>query len=54
MPASEVERITNERDPTGIDSRWALADPPREGIWEGTNQLDCPECAGRKHYLMNC
>jgi hypothetical protein len=54
MPVSEVERITNEKDPTGISSPWRLAEPPQEGVWQGTNQLDCPECAGRKHYLMNC
>jgi hypothetical protein len=59
LAVSEVERITNEKWPTGIESRWTLTPLdicPKvpDHAWCGTNTLDCPDDAKRKHYLLVC
>jgi hypothetical protein len=55
----EVVRKTNELNPTGIDSKWTLSAEPlitkdEKHDWYRTNQLSCPDCATRTHYLLSC
>lgn len=55
MPVEEMMEQTNRLYPTGIASKWVLANPPpKEGAWRDTNTLPCPDCAKRFHYLLNC
>lgn len=56
MPVEEMLEITNRIDPTGVSSEWVLMKEPfpKGGAFKGTNQLPCPDCATRVHYIVNC
>jgi hypothetical protein len=45
LPRDQVEARANAEDPTGIDSRWTIAEGPVEC-------LDNPDT--HKHYVLEC
>lgn len=54
-----AERVADEatsKDPPGtIANRWVVAEPrERSDIWNGINQVPCPESSERIHWLVNC
>lgn len=48
----EIERRANAWHPTGISSRWEIADEPF-GTGE-PNPCPCNIASDRKHYLLHC
>lgn len=53
LPPEEAADRLNADYPTGISSRWGLAEEKifNDGV---ANGCDCPDHAGNKHYLMSC
>jgi len=51
LPPEEAAKVLNEMHPTGV-SPWVLAN---EDFADGTpNGVECPECAGKRHWLFVC
>lgn len=53
MPVEDVTREVNVRHPTGIESKWALAE---ENVFSGGQPMPC-QCesdVNRLHYLFHC
>ena len=52
MPVADVEDAVNRLSPTGISSRWSLAD---EAFASGEpNPTPCNDDPARQHHLLNC
>jgi len=52
LTLEEIERAANIESPTGIKSRWAIAEGP---FADGTpNPTPCENDATRKHVLLVC
>jgi hypothetical protein len=48
----EMEELINGKEPTGLDSKWRIAE---EDFEDGTpNPAPCPDMADRKHWLLSC
>ena len=55
--AEQVEDVANRQSPTGISSRWSVADPSPTENGEGlhnTSTLPCPDEPGRTHWHLSC
>ena len=50
--AQQIEAATNCKSPTGIDSRWSIADD--DFATGQKNGCDCNQVAGRRHWLLVC
>lgn len=52
MPREEIERLVNMESPTGISSRWAIAE---DSFADGAeNPHECELDTSRLHYLLHC
>lgn len=51
-PREEIEREANRQFPTGISSRWEIADEPF--ATGEPNPSPCNSSEGRQHWLLEC
>lgn len=55
MPREEVEAAVNAQSPTGIESRWTVADDEffKDGTTPNGGIVDCKN-GHTRHWLLNC
>jgi hypothetical protein len=49
---ADIEAKANAENPTGIGSGWVIS--PETEIAGGSHPRQCPDSAGRLHYMLNC
>lgn len=52
----KVGEIATRMDPPGTSAnKWVVSDPAeRDGPFNGTSHLPCPDDCNRTHWLLNC
>ena len=54
LTRDEIADAVNAKSPTGISSPWTVADADGLTDYEGPYPVQCPDEAGRRHYMMHC
>lgn len=53
LSTEDVERLTNEKHPTGISSKWSISEAKTFATGE-PNPCPCEKGSTRKHWLLSC
>jgi hypothetical protein len=54
MGREEIAAEVNARSPTGISSPWTVTGAEDLTDYNGPYPAQCPDEAGRRHYLLHC
>jgi len=54
--AERVAEQATRDDPPGTSANiWVVSEPrERNDVFNGVNNIPCPDCTGRTHWLLNC